>query len=241
MQDWKIQFEWKKLEHPVNFATERIGFSWKAMSSSWNFVTLSQDAITNVFFAFSANTWHRAHYYTVVKQWQTTTLHCRSCVRSWLALDTWKLEVFALNEPLRIHAAVYFQNSRELTMPNTTREFVERTSSSRRVCQSLNMVYGIERSANNTWQIHLDLPHLRDRLELLTYNCLLLADWSCSCLLSRKQFIQNYILYKTKSLPISQFCYVSTRLTFDSRATSYLASWVHLWEATWIIANSKMN
>lgn len=138
------------------------------MSSSWNFVTLSQDAITNVFFAFSANTWHRAHYYTVVKQWQTTTLHCRSCVRSWLALDTWKLEVFALNEPLRIHAAVYFQNSRELTMPNTTREFVERTSSSRRVCQSLNMVYGIERSANNTWQIHLDLPHLRDRLELLT-------------------------------------------------------------------------
>lgn len=168
VQDWKIQFKWKKLEHPVNFATERIGFSWKAMSSSWNFVTLSQDAITNVFFAFSANTWHRAHYYTVVKQWQTTTLHCRSCVRSWLALDTWKLEVFALNEPLRIHAAVYFQNSRELTMPNTTREFVERTSSSRRVCQSLNMVYGIERSANNTWQIHLDLPHLRDRLELLT-------------------------------------------------------------------------
>lgn len=128
------------MEHPVNLATERIGFSWKAMSSSWNFVTLSQDAITNVFFAFSANTLHRAHYYTVVKQWQTTTLHCRSCMRSWLALDTWKLEVFALNEPLRIHAAVYFQNSRELTMPNTTREFVERASSSRRVCQSLNMV-----------------------------------------------------------------------------------------------------
>lgn len=225
------------MEHPVNLATERIGFSWKAMSSSWNFVTLSQDAITNVFFAFSANTLHRAHYYTVVKQWQTTTLHCRSCVRSWLALDTWKLEVFALNEPLRIHAAVYFQNSRELTMPNTTREFVERASSSRRVCQSLNMVYGIERSANNTWQIHLDLPHLRDRLELLTGLATVYYLQICSCLLSRKQ----YILHKTKSLPTSQFCYVSTRLTFDSRAMSYSTSSAHLWEMTWIIANTKMN
>lgn len=108
-----------------------INFSGKTTGSSRKFssLTLSQDVITDAFFAFSANTGIKLITIQFSQASQTMTLQPRSCVRSWLALDTWKLEVLALNEPLRIHVT----SCTFKTAEHDSQEFVEGTSSSRNV------------------------------------------------------------------------------------------------------------